>query len=197
MGATITCDFNANVLIQKVYPIDRVCWGPAEEQMIPLDKCLLANPGTIKFECGPNAVGGGAGHERGGAGGQAALRGGSDRCNLTMGSVREKTEEDILSLVRLRAPSCRFRTVRACARRSFDPRWYPAETPRCVSRGFILILYASLRDGRPSPTLPKITKQQPKRLPAKNCRRWQRPEGSWTPTPISIKRSTARVDYPK
>ena len=55
-SATITCDFNANVLIQKVYPIDRVCWGPAEEQMIPLDKCLVANPGTIKFECGPNAA---------------------------------------------------------------------------------------------------------------------------------------------
>jgi len=54
-SAQIMCDLNDNVMIQAIYPLDQVCWGPAEQQLIPLDQCLVGNEGTIKFECGPSA----------------------------------------------------------------------------------------------------------------------------------------------
>lgn len=53
-SAQVECDTQDGVLIQRVYPLDRVCWGPAEEQIVPLDRCMVGNPGTLEFSCGPS-----------------------------------------------------------------------------------------------------------------------------------------------
>jgi hypothetical protein len=51
-SAQVECDMQDGVLIQRVYPLDRVCWGPAEEQIAPLNQCMVGQQGTLEFRCG-------------------------------------------------------------------------------------------------------------------------------------------------
>lgn len=44
-SAKAHCDMTDQVLIQDVFPIDQVCWGPAAPQPMPLNVCLEAGGG--------------------------------------------------------------------------------------------------------------------------------------------------------
>jgi hypothetical protein len=53
-SAKAFCDMTDQVLMQDVYPIDQVCWGPAAPQPMPLNQCFEANGGgSFLSVCGP------------------------------------------------------------------------------------------------------------------------------------------------